>query len=86
MDEAALFDVLNETALPPDAQWHETGIGLDRERALSSPFVATPDYGTRACSIVRVGRTGVAFVEQCHDASDTSAISRFAFGFSDTSI
>lgn len=80
-DEAALLDVLQDRTLAPDAQLPDTGIGLDRERVLSSAFVATKDYGTRACSIVRVGRKGVEFVEQSNDVQGVATISRIAFNF-----
>lgn len=85
-DEAVLLDVLQDKTLAPDDQLPDTGIGLDRERALSAPFVATTDYGTRACSIVRVGRTGVEFVELSNDAQGVTAISRFSFSFNAPSI
>jgi uncharacterized protein with NRDE domain len=84
--EAALLDVLQDRTLAPDDQLPNTGIGLDRERALSSPFVATTDYGTRACSIVRVGRTSVEFVEQCNDVQVGSTLSRFSFSFNASSV
>lgn len=80
-DEAALLDVLRDRTLAPNDQLPNTGIGLDRERALSSPFVATPDYGTRACSIVRMGRTGVEFVEQSNDVPGVTVLSRFSFNY-----
>jgi uncharacterized protein with NRDE domain len=85
-DDAALLDVLQDRTLAPDDQLPDTGIGLDRERALSSPFVATIDYGTRACSVVRVGQTGVEFVEQSNDAQGVTAISRFSFSFNASSV
>jgi uncharacterized protein with NRDE domain len=85
-DDAALLDVLQDRALAADDQLPNTGIGLDRERALSAPFVATTDYGTRACSIVRVGRSEIEFVEQCHDTQPASAISRFSCSFKASSV
>jgi uncharacterized protein with NRDE domain len=85
-DEAALLDVLQDRAAAPDDQLPDTGIGLDWERALSSPFVAMKDYGTRSCSIVRLGRTGVEFVEQCHDAQGTLVTSRFVYSFGAASV
>ena len=85
-DEAALLDVLQDRAAAPDDQLPDTGLGLDWERALSSPFVAMKEYGTRACSIVRLGRKGVEFVEQCHDAQGTSITSRLVCSFSAASV
>lgn len=80
-DDVALLDVLRDKTRASDDQLPDTGIGLNRERALSAPFVATTDYGTRACSIVRVGRTDIEFVEQCHDAKGVTTFSRFSFSF-----
>lgn len=68
VDNAALLALLQDRALAPDAHLPSTGIALERERALSAAFIATPDYGTRACSIVRVGSAGVQFFEAGFDA------------------
>lgn len=85
-DDDTLLEVLRDKTLTPDNQLPNTGIGLDRERALSAPFVATTDYGTRACSIVRVGRTDVEFVEQSNDAQGLTSLSRFSFNFNASSV
>jgi uncharacterized protein with NRDE domain len=50
--------VANDSALP------DTGVPQALERALSPVFIATPGYGTRACSIVSVGKNTVQFSEQ----------------------
>jgi uncharacterized protein with NRDE domain len=36
----------------PDEQLPSTGVDLETERALSPPFIATPDYGTRCTTTV----------------------------------
>jgi uncharacterized protein with NRDE domain len=54
--EARLFAALADRGIAPDAALPETGVGLERERALSAPFIATPRYGTR-CSTVLVVRS-----------------------------
>ncbi len=36
----------------PDDQLPSTGINLEMERALSPPFIATPEYGTRCTSAI----------------------------------
>ncbi|MDD2926456.1 MAG: hypothetical protein PHW99_14915, partial [Rhodoferax sp.] len=55
--------------LAADADLPATGIPLELERVLSSAFIATPDYGTRACSVVRLEADRVQFLEQSFDAS-----------------
>lgn len=54
----------HETA--SDADLPHTGVPLDVERMLSSIFIASPAYGTRASSIVSVGRRTVHFFEQTY--------------------
>jgi uncharacterized protein with NRDE domain len=47
----ACFKFLLDDTLADDADLPDTGIGYEREKALSSIFIKTPDYGTR-CSTV----------------------------------
>lgn len=64
-DLEALFAALADDHRPPDAELPDTGIGIERERALSPPFIRLPGYGTRASSVVLVDRDGRAlFVER----------------------
>ena len=63
-DEAPLWPLLQTRTYAEDAQLPRTGVPLDLERALSAAFIATPSYGTRACSVVRISRESVHFSEQ----------------------
>ncbi|OYT88840.1 MAG: hypothetical protein CFE43_20425 [Burkholderiales bacterium PBB3] len=63
-DDAPLWPLLQTRAFAEDAQLPRTGVPLDLERALSAAFIAMPSYGTRACSVVRIGTDGVHFSEQ----------------------
>lgn len=47
----AFFQFLMDDTRADDADLPDTGIGYEREKALSSIFIKTPDYGTR-CSTV----------------------------------
>ena len=38
----------------PDCRLPETGVSLDMERLLSSAFIESPTYGTRASSLLRI--------------------------------
>jgi uncharacterized protein with NRDE domain len=56
--EAALFDSLARRDPAPEAELPNTGVGEERERALSSAFIVTPEYGTRSSTVVLIGRAG----------------------------
>ena len=56
--EARLFASLARRDPAPDAGLPRTGIDAERERALSSAFIATPEYGTRCSTVLLVGRDG----------------------------
>ena len=53
-----LFDALSDRAVAPDAELPNTGVGRLRERELSCSFVAGERYGTRASTVLLVGRDG----------------------------
>ncbi|MBO9717575.1 MAG: NRDE family protein [Pseudoxanthomonas sp.] len=57
-DFAPLFTALADDRTWPDAQLPDTGIGLERERWLSSAFIRGQDYGTRASTVVALDRAG----------------------------
>ncbi|WP_175570601.1 NRDE family protein, partial [Pseudomonas aeruginosa] len=54
----ALMELLADAAPAADGQLPDTGVGLATERLLSSVFIASPSYGTRASSVVRVHADG----------------------------
>jgi uncharacterized protein with NRDE domain len=81
-NEAALLRLLQDRNTAPDAALPKTGIPIIRERALSAAFIATPDYGTRACSVIRIGRNEVEFFEQNYDALGVTGVQRQTFTFS----
>lgn len=67
VEAEALFAILADTEIAPDAQLPETGIGLDRERWLSSLFIDNPEvgYGTRCSTVILLNRRGeTAFYER----------------------
>jgi uncharacterized protein with NRDE domain len=68
----ALLAILADTARPPDALLPDTGVGLERERLLASRFILSPDYGTRASTVILIDRTGeLTFVERTFDHAPT---------------
>ena len=62
---ASLLDVLADRATAPDNALPNTGLTIDRERALSSIFIRMPGYGTRASTVLIVDAGGrVTFTER----------------------
>jgi len=70
--DSALLALLHDPTPALDADLPATGISLDFERALSAAFVALPDYGTRASSVVRFEADHIAFLEHCYDAQGSA--------------
>ena len=65
-----LFALLADAEPAPDAMLPDTGVGLAKERMLSSILIASPDYGTRASSVLLQDRSGGSlFVERTVAAS-----------------
>lgn len=65
---AQLFDILFDDAVAPDNRLPDTGIGLERERALSSMFIKSPGYGTRCSTVILIDRNNsVQFSERVYD-------------------
>ena len=62
----------------PDELLPQTGIPLERERALSTAFIATPDYGTRASTLLKIYADGISVEERRFEAAGRLAgTSRF---------
>ena len=79
VDAEALLSILKNDAIAPDDALPQTGLPLARERALSAAFIISPDYGTRASSVVRIGRTQAEFVERSFDAQGDLGTQRHSF-------
>jgi len=64
---AGLFEVLADRTQAPDHELPDTGVGVQRERELSSIFVSGGRYGTRASTLILVHQDGsVLFVERSY--------------------
>jgi uncharacterized protein with NRDE domain len=79
-----LFSILRDEGRAADDQLPDTGIGLDRERALSSMFIKTNGYGTRCSTVILVSKQGeVTFEERTFDLTNFSFTTRqFQFALS----
>ncbi|HET7796941.1 MAG TPA: NRDE family protein, partial [Nevskia sp.] len=58
LDLAPLYAALADEHRPDDAALPNTGVGIERERVLSTAFIRLPGYGTRASQIVIIGADG----------------------------
>lgn len=56
--EERLFASLARRDPAPDAELPATGVGVERERALSSAFIVSDGYGTRCSTVVMMGHDG----------------------------
>ena len=62
-----LLAALATEQVAPDVDLPDTGVGLELERLLSSPFIRGARYGTRCSSVVLVGHDDALFVERRYD-------------------
>jgi uncharacterized protein with NRDE domain len=68
IDPTKLFDLLYDDSLAPDEKLPDTGVGLERERMLSSMFIKSPNYGTRCSTVVLIDHANnVYFSERVYD-------------------
>jgi uncharacterized protein with NRDE domain len=51
-----LFAIMADRVRPDDRDLPDTGVGIEIERIVSSAFVSSPTYGTRAMTIIMVDR------------------------------
>ena len=58
LDESALITLLNDRVEPPENELPNTGVDISWEKLLSPIFIHSPNYGTRASTILLVDATG----------------------------
>lgn len=74
---ANLLDRLSSVDVFPDGLLPDTGVGLDRERALSPLFIDLQEYGTRTSSVLLIEHSGMVHMfERSYDQEppDTMAL------------
>ena len=72
-----LFSVLYDPQQASDDQLPNTGIGVERERVLSSMFIKSPNYGSRCSTVVLVDHHNeVQFSERVYDLESFDFTSR----------
>lgn len=81
IEPSKLFDLLFDDKTAPDENLPDTGVGLERERMLSSMFIKSPNYGTRCSTVILIDHANdVYFSERVYDLK-TFAYSSRVFRF-----
>lgn len=82
-DLPGLFAALGDRSPADDADLPATGLPLDRERLLSSPFIVSPDYGTRSSSVMALHGNGAGELQERRFAPDgaVSGVSQLTFSW-----
>jgi uncharacterized protein with NRDE domain len=63
-----LFELMYDDIIASDSLLPQTGLPLERERALSSMFIKSPDYGSRCSTVVMIDNdNNVSFTERVYD-------------------
>lgn len=81
IDREALFRLMTNLDLAKDNQLPETGLPLEKERAISSRFINIEGYGTRCTTLIMVDKNGkVDFTErQYENGAATGEENNFGF-------
>ncbi len=58
------FEMLCDTTRAGDCRLPSTGVGIERERVLSSVFIESPDYGTRSSTLVKISAQGETLLKE----------------------
>lgn len=59
-----VFDILKDQTVANDEALPSTGLSLERERLLSSPFIISPEYGTRCSTVIAINAKGRGFFSE----------------------
>ncbi len=86
--DSSLWEMLADRVIAADDALPDTGVGAERERLLSPPFIRTDVYGTRASTVLTIARDGeVRFVERsAAPGQEGWTESRHAFRIADESV
>lgn len=68
IDPEDLFTILYDDERAPDNELPDTGLPLEREKALSSMFIKTHNYGSRCSTVILIDKSKqVLFAERAYD-------------------
>ena len=73
IDPEALLDALFDQTIAADKDLPDTGVGLERERALSAMFIRMENYGTRCSTVLMIDKdNNVTIAERVYEPADLS--------------
>lgn len=76
-----VFTTLKDTTPADDRYLPDTGISLEFERLLSSPFIISDDYGTRCSTVIAMHKSGRALLSEISYDSKGLATQRHDWPF-----
>ena len=65
-----LIKIMQDDVVPDDELIPQTGLSHARERLLASPFIRSPDYGTRCTTTLMRHRSGKTLVQELRYGAD----------------
>ena len=75
-----LFSILSNRSVPANETLPDTGIGIEWERILSSPFISSPTYGTRSSTALLItANDQVTFTEKNYDPGLAPSTTQYEF-------
>jgi uncharacterized protein with NRDE domain len=67
--QSKLFETLSDSTIAMDQELPDTGVGVEKERALSSIFITMPGYGTRCSTLLLMKSNGeISFSERTYSS------------------
>jgi uncharacterized protein with NRDE domain len=76
-----IFQALKDTTQAQDHALPATGLPVDRERLLSSPFIISPAYGTRCSTILALHRNGQGILAETSYSPEGQLVQRSDWPF-----
>jgi len=68
IDKEKIFTEMYNDEIAADSSLPQTGLSVDRERALSAMFIKTPNYGSRCSTLLMIDNDNrVSFTERTYD-------------------
>lgn len=77
--ESGLWEMLGDRMIAADDHLPDTGVGADRERLLSAPFIASGVYGTRASTVLTIAHDGEVTLVERSATPDSSGEASYRF-------
>lgn len=77
IDPEEILSALNHDSVAQDAELPQTGLSLERERALSAMFIKTENYGSRCSTVILIDKqNNVEFTERTYDLNTTQPLTQ----------